>query len=196
MKRLICQLLLLAPCALAYEKSDKRRKFDARVGLFSFTIDDDRLKLNASLDRRLGSLYDRAYEYYLSYDAPPSDEAEVAKLTTIAAEELEPEQVDTYVAKLLHSANSSATLYRQENPNDPDLSRFDIANYFLDALESLFDDFAYWGINPLMGVGWSASCSGNVNDILATRNEWEKAGSGGATTLMALVPAILSFGNL
>ncbi|RDW63316.1 hypothetical protein BP6252_10861 [Coleophoma cylindrospora] len=48
----------------------------------------------------------------------------------------------------------------------------------------------------LMGVGKTVSCSENINIVLSTKNEWAKAGSSAATTLMALLPTFLAFGSL
>ncbi|KKY25218.1 hypothetical protein UCDDS831_g02125 [Diplodia seriata] len=47
-----------------------------------------------------------------------------------------------------------------------------------------------------MGVGWNVKCWGDINTALNMATEWDKAASSAATTLMALIPVLLTFGNL
>lgn len=58
-------------------------------------------------------------------------------------------------------------------------------------------NLAYFRIvGAYMGVGWRPSCMDNINKVLEDASEWDKAGASAATTLMALIPALLTFGNL
>ncbi|KAL0261567.1 hypothetical protein SLS55_002997 [Diplodia seriata] len=58
-------------------------------------------------------------------------------------------------------------------------------------------DSTYWKITAsYMGVGWNVKCWGDINTALNMATEWDKAASSAATTLMALIPVLLTFGNL
>ncbi|KAF2198661.1 hypothetical protein GQ43DRAFT_148828 [Delitschia confertaspora ATCC 74209] len=47
-----------------------------------------------------------------------------------------------------------------------------------------------------MGMGKSVPCSEYINEVINSKDEWEKMGSQAATTLMTLLPTFLAFGNL
>lgn len=75
--------------------------------------------------------------------------------------------------------------------------------YLRDALEDASReanstaDAANWMVTAsYMGVGWDVKCWGNINAALDLATEWDKAASSAATTLMALIPVLLTFGNL
>lgn len=75
--------------------------------------------------------------------------------------------------------------------------------YLRDALEDASKkanstaDAADWMVTAsYMGVGWDVKCWGNINAALDLATEWDKAASSAATTLMALIPVLLTFGNL
>lgn len=51
-------------------------------------------------------------------------------------------------------------------------------------------------IGAYIGVGWHPSCMKNINQVLEDASEWDKAGANVATTLMALIPTLLTFGNI
>ncbi|OJD34001.1 uncharacterized protein BKCO1_2600036 [Diplodia corticola] len=55
----------------------------------------------------------------------------------------------------------------------------------------------HWKVTAsYMGVGWNVRCWGDINAALNMATEWDKAASSAATTLMALIPVLLTFGNL
>lgn len=47
-----------------------------------------------------------------------------------------------------------------------------------------------------MGVGSTVECSAYINEVLSNKDPWANAGSAAATTLTALLPTLLSFGNV
>ena len=51
-------------------------------------------------------------------------------------------------------------------------------------------------IADYMGVGWPTSCKDHINTALKAESEWDKAGQQAASTLMALLPLLLTFGPL
>ncbi len=64
-------------------------------------------------------------------------------------------------------------------------------------LDEAFKNFerAYFQIiADYMGVGWPTACQEQINMALKAASEWDKAGQQAATTLMALLPLLLTFG--
>ena len=56
---------------------------------------------------------------------------------------------------------------------------------------------AYYGIiGDYLGVGFNVSCRSHIANTLAGADDFEQAGWQAATTLMALIPVLLTFGNL
>lgn len=56
----------------------------------------------------------------------------------------------------------------------------------------------YQLIGDYIGVGFriDETCKNNINKVLEPLSEWDKAGMAAATTLMALIPALLAVSNL
>ena len=73
---------------------------------------------------------------------------------------------------------------------------FDLTFFYWSSLAYYWMSIEYWSWGFIYGVGRTVECSKRVDDIIKTKSEWEKLGSGAATTLMALVPTFLAFGNL
>jgi hypothetical protein len=58
------------------------------------------------------------------------------------------------------------------------------------------DDTSYQLIADYMGVGVRRQCKDNINTVLKGASEWDKAGQQSASMIMALLPSLLTFGNL
>lgn len=61
---------------------------------------------------------------------------------------------------------------------------------------NIVNDYYYSILGDYMGVGYQVSCSSNINTVLSEASEWDKAGAASASVLMALIPTLLTFGNL
>lgn len=194
-------LALLVVGSLAAKKNEQTREksFKANIGRFHIPINDDRLNNATSnitlLEQQLPNLYNGALDYYVSYDEPPSSSEEFVKLRGLTEKEL-PENLETIRSNLLKTANESLIEFRKGNNTEEDVKLFDLANFFLHEIVNLWNATDFWSYGNLMGVGRNVKCSDQINQILKAKDEWEKAGSQAAVTLMALVPTMLSFGNL
>ena len=49
---------------------------------------------------------------------------------------------------------------------------------------------------PVDGIGWHIQCRGSINEFLAAMSEYDKWGSSAATTIMALIPLLISVWGL
>ena len=70
---------------------------------------------------------------------------------------------------------------------------------FLSHLEGLQDRIqrAYYAIiGDYLGVGFQVSCKAYIEETLNNVSQFDQAGWQAATTLMALTPVLLTFGNL
>lgn len=54
----------------------------------------------------------------------------------------------------------------------------------------------YTNLLTNLGVGYNFSCQPTINNVLQTADEYNKAGMNSATTLITLIPTLLTIGNL
>lgn len=73
---------------------------------------------------------------------------------------------------------------------------FDLYSEYVQAVYNTSVLTQFYNFGALMGIGWTVECSDAINTVLESKDEWAKAGSAAATTLMALLPTFLAFGNL
>jgi hypothetical protein len=86
------------------------------------------------------------------------------------------------------------TKYEEAGMKLQDVEATDIE--FLEADEAFqgFERAYFQIIADYMGVGWPTSCKDQIDTALTAASEWDKAGQQAASTLMALLPLLLTFG--
>lgn len=72
----------------------------------------------------------------------------------------------------------------------------DLADQVLYRIEDEYEYLYYKSLASYAGVGSPVRCSPQIERMLTGMSEWEKTGMAAATTLMALLPTFLAFGNL
>lgn len=137
--------------------------------------------------------------YYWVDNFDPNSTSEAIELQALARRDL-PGDDFRHHSSLLERAN--ATYFEQLKGfsfNETALfndSFDDLAINYVDAVENFSISTFYYTLGAYMGVGKSVECSFHINEVLKVTDEWEKLGSTAATTLMALLPTFLAFGNL
>ena len=94
----------------------------------------------------------------------------------------------SYQKTLADWKRNATNLYLQEGTDLSD-------KFMAEALERYFF-LDYAALAAWAGVGRSVECADRISSVLKDMDEWEKAGMQAATTLMALLPTFLAFGNL
>jgi hypothetical protein len=186
-------------------------RFSADIGRFHFPITDDRIldpHANDTFERTLHQLYRDAHDYYDNFDDNQPIEVAAPIIDKLAKTYLGPEYKEK--ADLLHEkANSSLKAMTDEAlsiavpPGNKTwaveyvlANQHDYVYHYLQAINDMLATIHFYKVGAYMGVGQTVSCSSYVDDVLSNKDEWAKAGSSAATTLMALVPSFLAFGNL
>lgn len=184
-------------------------KFHADVGRFRIPIDDDNLdhKDYDTLDYNLELVFDLAVEYWEDQEAYESVDVEELYVKGLAQTYLSGYQNESQT--LIDTANTkvqSALKQALADTTPPGnltaaedtlfLDDDDFLGFYLEAIYDMWEQNFYSKLGSLMGVGKNVACSRKINEVLTEKDEWAKAGSSAATTLMALVPTFLAFGNL
>ena len=186
-------------------------RFQADIGRFHFPISDDRLDdphANDTLNDNLDQLFSDTLEYYDSFDENQPIEVEAPYVDQLAKTALSPDY-EEHAQRLRNDANNSmeavikdALRMTEARGNRTWAEQYVLDNdddfvwYYLDAINNMSTSVFYYKLGAYMGVGQTVTCSSFIDDVLSNKDEWSKAGSSAATTLMALVPTFLAFGNL
>jgi hypothetical protein len=205
--KLLIVLLTLSfprlPFASSHSKSQPARN-NVRVGDFPIPLNDDRLKRNITVANdnitEMNCLFNLTLDYWLGNDDPLPIANETAALDGFAKECLTIPENSGYHEWALANANQNLTgELAQFNNNETQLwndSFTDLSAAYLDTLFNGTDWLPFRVVSAYMGVGRNVECSDIINTLLEGAEEWEKAGAAAATTLMALIPTFLAFGNL
>ncbi|EON68449.1 hypothetical protein W97_07659 [Coniosporium apollinis CBS 100218] len=199
-------LAILTVPGYANDKDTRERnRFKPHVGNFPIPFHDDRLdgkvaqiEANQTLRENLDTLSWSAFYYWVD-NFDPNSTFEATELQALARRDL-PGDDFRHHSSLLEQAN--ATYFEQLKGfsfNETALfndSFDDLAINYVDAVENFSISTFYYTLGAYMGVGKSVECSSHINEVLTVTDEWEKLGSSAATTLMALLPTFLAFGNL
>lgn len=173
---------------------------DAYVGRFKFNISDNRLEqaiLNETILRLVDVLYDDVFDYWDSYgETPRPNETEYHKLLAMTEHRLGHVVNNETRASLFRNATETMAENYANKRNKTITGFDDLTSFYLNTLSGYWYNIYYWEWGFLMGVGRTVTCSNKVNNIIASKDEWAKLGSATAGVLMALIPAILSFGTL
>lgn len=188
---------LFATIVAAGGKQKSQTDFNTNVGVFRVPLHDDRLKAarqNHSLLVNATSTWSAVLNFWTSYgEIPfPDNETEYRVIKGNSSRHLNESLVDM----LFNNTETEMKTYFENNPETEHNGSYDLTSFYLDSLFNYTASISYWNRNYLMGVGWTVDCSDHVDDILGNKAEWEKLGSSAASTLMALIPTILTFGNL
>jgi hypothetical protein len=188
--------------AAASKGSKPRGKPKVRVGNFPIVMDDARLNHNIEVAKQneteMACLDNETYNYWYNLDAIPANET--ADMTAIANKCISLPENQGYNDWVI--ANATAEYNRELQPykgNETALWDYDYTDF-----SWVYGDVVYNGtlwipyqiIGAFMGVGKTVPCADQINTVLAGVGPWENAGSAAATTLMALIPSFLAFGNL
>jgi len=202
---IIALLTLTHPTSAKQGASSPKKLGETSVGRFKVTITDDRLPLEqmeknkTSLLPNLDNLWFAADDYWSNFtlEETPPEEEQLRNLSNIAKKELTESEYNEINQFLLDVAKQDAsTLYPTYKSLFPDMPHPDIVASYFDAIVNLSSRTQYYMHGAYLGVGRSSKCSDHINDVLSNKDEWEKMGSSAATTLMALLPTFLAFGNL
>lgn len=200
--RLALAIVLVGMAHSTSAKSANRVKNlgEASVGRFKVTLNDERLPLAAmeknrtSLQPNLEKLWNKVYVYWYTYgdDETPPVEEQSRNLTAYAKEQLTEEEYNDLNERILREATKNATA----TPLFEGQPHHDVVFSYLETIWNISSATEYFMHGAYLGVGSSSTCSEHVNDVLANADEWAKMGGSAATTLMALLPTFLAFGNL
>jgi hypothetical protein len=186
-------------------------RFEADIGRFRFPITDDRIDdphANDTLGENLARLFLDVHDYYDNFDENQPTEVEAPLVDKLAQTYLTPDYKE-HAERLRNDANNSLEAMTQDAiriavppGNRTWAEQYVLENgddfvwHYLQAINNMTRSIHFYKIGAYMGVGQTVSCSSFVDDVLSNKDEWSKAGSSAATTLMALVPTFLAFGNL
>lgn len=203
-----CLLVLLGAFGI---QARKVSRFEADIGRFRFPISDDRIDdphANDTLGKNLAQLFLDTHDYYDNFDKNQPTEVEAAYVDKLAQIRLAPDYKE-HAQRLHNDANSSLETMTQDAlsiavpPGNRTWAEHyvlenkeDFVWHYLHAINNMSISIHYYKIGAYMGVGQTVKCSSHIDDVLSNKDEWSKAGSSAATTLMALVPTFLAFGNL
>jgi hypothetical protein len=184
---------------------DREPPFRINIGYFKFPLNDPAIKSRIHQTERNLTFWEHLYDSTKRYwdsnrqrlRQPLSDQVEEDDLRRLANEtQVTNEEVEVllegarerHVHELANFGNSSQRLW--------DYNRTDLSEQFLDEIEDEFKMVHHQRLAAYAGVGSSVDCSVHVDAMLQQMSEWEKAGMAAASTLMALLPTFLAFGNL
>jgi hypothetical protein len=193
----------LAECQSTPERKTRPRS-SVRVGDFPIHLNDNRLNQGIEIANEniteMNCLYNLTLNYWLGNEDPQPIANETAALNEFAKECLIIPENSGYHSWALANANQSLSenLAFFDN-NETQLwndSFTDLSSLYLWTLDNGTEWLPFRLVDAYMGVGRTVECSDIINTLLAGAGEWEKAGSAAATTLMALIPTFLAFGNL
>lgn len=108
---------------------------------------------------------------------------------------------DDDMEKIIQKSKENYDTVLKETGMDPaalwNETFIDFADRFLQtAIDELYPLLQQRKYSSYGGVGANVTCKRWIDEILKDASEWDKAGMSAATTLMALLPTFLAFGNL
>lgn len=191
---------LIAHHAQADRDAPTSRKL--RIGTFPYYMEDewladiiDKAEINRTkVIPQMEDLLVGVGSYFDTYDDEnaPSELMQILKLTEYQNAVFKDDASERLGVDFLGQAQKAA-----EEEFKADAWPYpDVVFHYLDSLANLTYD-TFWAVRgAYMGVGRTSTCATEVSAVIASKDEWMKAGSAAATTLMSLVPAYLAFGNL
>lgn len=178
------------------------------IGRFPFFMNDSRLQTGVDQAKSNWSTYlphhdlllKKVEEYYTSYsfNSTPDATTQIQELGSIFNQSMGEgfEDVSQLGLNLLTQAYNSANYWFEWDNSTLGVPNEDIAWYYVNILYQLPWQ-TYWYIQgAFFGVGRESACAAEISNVIASKEEWEKTGSAAATTLMAIAPVFLAFGNL
>lgn len=178
--------------------------FRVNIGYFKFPVSDPEMK--ARVERVENNItawddfYDATLDYWLANwnntQPLPEDTEETALRRFANKTKVDVEDFGTI---LQQAKDGYATDLRAQNNDPQQLWEFDgtdLSEKVLDVTEEEFKFLHHERLAAYAGVGSPVDCSVHIDRMLDGMSEWEKAGMAAASTLMALLPTFLAFGNL
>ncbi|KAF2843410.1 hypothetical protein M501DRAFT_985525 [Patellaria atrata CBS 101060] len=194
----VSPLVVYLPSCLA--RNDREARFQAAVGNFRIPLNDqrviDKVKVKEDNLTNFDCLWNKTIEYWLDNELPQQDENSTLFQFANSC------SIGEYHNNLTENAERNLTWWLELPDYNNDFillwnERYiDLSERYLTAVENESQNLHYEIMGSYMGIGESVSCSPHIDRILDEASEWDKAGAGAATTLMALVPTFLAFGNL
>ncbi|KAK2762617.1 hypothetical protein FQN54_000790 [Arachnomyces sp. PD_36] len=189
--------------AIAEKEGAGKRPTDSYVGVFHFSMNDDRLPLeealkNETLRPLLDELWLDVYDYWNTYryENTPTESEQSTELEKRANALLNNEVYENYSQVLLNASREYASEWTDEKWQETGYPHPDLVEGYLGAIYNMTTQTFYYIQGAYLGVGKSSGCAKQIDEVLSNKSEWEKMGSSAATTLMALLPTFLAFGNL
>lgn len=199
--KLVMAILLVGIAHSTFARNEKPKKLtQASVGRFKITLDDDQLPLEemeknrTSLRPHLAWLWLSAWDYWGNFtdETTPTEEEQVQSLTAFAKSELSPEEFNDFGGKILNHSKENASV----TPLFDGQPHHDVVFSFMETVWNMSIATDYFINGAFIGVGARSDCAEAVDEVLSNASEWNKMGSSAATTMMALLPTFLAFGNL
>lgn len=200
----VCTCLLFLLPTVQSSRQPNSNPQSASVGHFKIKIHDDRLPLAEAISNYTGlmpnltNLFDTVLDdYYASYDVEDTPPVEVQSdnITAIAQSNLSAEYFK-YNEVLLSASKEAANSSFEQDKKNYGNPYPDVTFNYLYAIANMSYQTYYYIHGAYIGIGMNSACAEQINQVLADKDEWAKMGSGAATTLMALLPTFLAFGNL
>jgi hypothetical protein len=188
--------------AAATKGSKGINKADVKVGNFPIVMDDDRLNHNIQVAKQnqteLACIVDAVYTYWYNLDTPgPNETADISAIAAGCISLPENQGYNNWaIANATAEYNKELQAFHGNQTAYWDWDYTDFSWVYLMAVYNSSLSVPYEIIGAFMGVGKTVKCANQINTVLAGVGQWEQAGSAAATTLMALIPSFLAFGNL
>ncbi|KAF2472614.1 uncharacterized protein BDR25DRAFT_15889 [Lindgomyces ingoldianus] len=205
MRGLLIACVVFVQAVLATSKDGvNTNPHKATIGRFQISIHDDRLNLQEAIANQssllvdLYTLFYSALWYWDSYDDPtvPPESEQTGNLTQFAQSNLTRDEYNKYSAVLLNASRENAEWLSSKGMPQADFPHPDYVSSYLDAIANMTTQTWYYIHGAYIGVGANSACAAQIDEVLSNKAEYEKMGSSAATTLMALLPTFLAFGNL
>lgn len=196
-------LLLIATIQLPKLVCAKERNppFRIDIGYFRFPLNDPDIESRVLQTERNKTfwedLYRLTHDYWQGAKEPRPDEDEIASLRGFGNEsKVEEKELEVLLERAKESYDATLANFGNDSIRLWEHNKTDLSEYFLNEIDEEFKLIHHQYLMAWAGVGSEVDCSEHINNMLDQMDEWEKAGMAAASTLMALLPTFLAFGNL
>lgn len=202
-KTSISCLLVLAAIQFPQLACAKERQppFRINIGYFRFPLNDPDIESRVLQSERNVTLWEKLYDlthnYWQQNKQALPDDVEIDALRGFGNEsKVEKKELDVLLERAKESYDANLASFGNDSQKLWQHNQTDLSEKFLGEIDEEFKMIHHQYLMAWAGVGSAVDCSEHINNMLDQMTEWEKAGMAAASTLMALLPTFLAFGNL
>lgn len=175
--------------------------FRVDIGHFSFPLNDPEIQSRVRQTMKNLTIWENirtfTHKYHDSKNQANPDDVEKDAIRQFANDsKIDNKELEVLLERARKSYDTQLATYGNDSQRLWKEKKSDLSAKFLDEIEGEFMNLHHQQLAAFAGVGSKLDCSLHIGAMLDQMTEWEKSGMAAATTLMALLPTFLAFGNL